>query len=51
MLDSLWYRIAEVTGHDASEIREAAHDGRTLTAAEAIGYGLLTARTDPEGHR
>jgi len=51
MLDSLWYRIAEVTGHDASEIREAAHDGRTLTVAEAIGYGLLTARTDPEGHR
>jgi ATP-dependent protease ClpP protease subunit len=47
MLDSLWYRIAEVTGHDASEIREAAHDGRTLTVAEAIGYGLLTARTDP----
>jgi ATP-dependent Clp protease, protease subunit len=45
MLDSLWHRIAEATGHDAGEIREAAHDGRTLTAAEAIGYGLLTART------
>jgi ATP-dependent Clp protease protease subunit len=44
MLDSLYYRISETTGHEVDEIRDSARDRRTLTAAEAIGYGLLTAR-------
>lgn len=47
MLDSLYYRIAEVTGREADQIREDARQGRTLTAAEALGYGLLTDRATP----
>jgi len=41
MLDSLYYRIAEATGREADEIRADARNGRTLTTAEAIGYGLI----------
>jgi ATP-dependent Clp protease, protease subunit len=41
MTDTLFYRIAEATGRDAEEIREDARRGRTFTAAEAIGYGLI----------
>ena len=41
MVDSLFYRIAEASGRDAEEIREDARRGRTFTAAEAIGYGLI----------
>jgi ATP-dependent Clp protease, protease subunit len=41
MVDSLFYRLAEATGHDAEEIREDARRGRVLTVAEAIGYGLI----------
>jgi ATP-dependent Clp protease protease subunit len=44
MVDSLFYRIAEVTGRPADEIREDARRGRTFTTAEAIGYGLITER-------
>ncbi|HEX8007139.1 MAG TPA: XRE family transcriptional regulator [Trebonia sp.] len=46
MADSLYYRIAEATGREADEIREDARRGRTLTTAEAIGYGLITERAD-----
>jgi ATP-dependent Clp protease, protease subunit len=41
MTDSLFYRIAEATGHDAEDVREDARRGRVLTVAEAIGYGLI----------
>src|SRR4029077_16103379 len=44
MVDSLFYRIAEAAGRDAGEIREDARRGRTFTAAEAIGYGLIQDR-------
>jgi ATP-dependent Clp protease, protease subunit len=44
MADSLYYRIAEATGREADEIREDARRGRTLTTAEAIGYGLIAER-------
>ena len=44
MVDSLFYRLAEVTGRDAEEIREDARQGRVLTVAEAIGYGLVHER-------
>jgi len=44
MVDSLFYRIAEAAGRDAEEIREDARRGRTFTAAEAIGYGLIQDR-------
>jgi ATP-dependent Clp protease protease subunit len=50
MVDSLFYRIAEAAGRPADEIREDARRGRAFTAAEAIGYGLITERvTKPEG--
>jgi ATP-dependent Clp protease protease subunit len=49
MTDSLYYRIAEATGREADEIREDARRSRTLTTAEAIGYGLIQERiTKPE---
>ena len=44
MTDSLYYRIAEATGRDAEEIRADARHGRTLTVAEALGYGLIHER-------
>jgi ATP-dependent Clp protease protease subunit len=44
MVDSLFYRLAEATGRDAEEIREDARQGRVLTVAEAIGYGLVHER-------
>lgn len=44
MTDSLYYKIAEATGREADEIREDARRGRTLTVAEALGYGLIHAR-------
>ncbi|MGA9834273.1 MAG: ATP-dependent Clp protease proteolytic subunit [Trebonia sp.] len=44
MIDSLFYRIAEAAGRDAGEIHEDARRGRTFTAAEAIGYGLVQDR-------
>jgi ATP-dependent Clp protease protease subunit len=44
MVDSLFYRIAEAAGRDAEEIRDDARHGRTFTAAEAIGYGLIQDR-------
>jgi ATP-dependent Clp protease, protease subunit len=44
MVDSLFYRIAEASGRDAEDVREDARQNRTLTAAEAIGYGLIHER-------
>ena len=44
MLDTLYYRLAEVTGREVDEIREDARGRRSLTAAQAIGYGLIQAQ-------
>jgi ATP-dependent Clp protease, protease subunit len=44
MVDSLYYRIAEATGREADEVREDSRRGRTLSTAEAIGYGLIQSR-------
>jgi ATP-dependent Clp protease protease subunit len=41
MLDSFYYRIAEATGQEADTIREDFRRSRSLTVAEAIGYGLI----------
>jgi ATP-dependent Clp protease, protease subunit len=41
MLDTLYFRIADVTGREVDEIREDARRGRSLTTAQAIGYGLI----------
>jgi ATP-dependent Clp protease, protease subunit len=49
MLDTLYYRIAEATGREADEIRADAGRGRTLTTAEAIGYGLVHDRVGSRG--
>ena len=44
MLDTLYYRLAEVTGREVDEIREDARGRRCLTTAQAIGYGLIQAQ-------
>ena len=44
MLDTLYFRLAEVTGREADEIREDARRRRSLTTAQAVGYGLLQAQ-------
>jgi ATP-dependent Clp protease protease subunit len=44
MLDTLYFRLAEVTGRDVDQIREDAYRGRSLTTAQAIGYGLIQAQ-------
>lgn len=41
MLDELYTRLAETTGKDVAELRADARQGRLLTAAQAIGYGLV----------
>jgi len=41
MLDTLYFRLAEVTDREVDQIREDARRGRTLTTAQAIGYGLI----------
>ena len=44
MLDTLYFRLAEVTGREVDEIREDSRRGRALTTAQAIGYGLIQAQ-------
>jgi ATP-dependent Clp protease protease subunit len=41
MLDTLYFRLAEVTGREVDQIRDDARRGRMLTTAQAIGYGLI----------
>jgi ATP-dependent Clp protease, protease subunit len=41
MLDTVYFKLAEVTGRQAEQIREDARQGRVLTTAQAIGYGLI----------
>jgi len=38
---TLYFRLAEVTGREVDQIRDDARRGRTLTTAQAIGYGLI----------
>ena len=40
-LDTLYFRLAEVTGRETDDIREDARRRRSLTTAQAIGYGLI----------
>ena len=47
MLDTLYFRLADVTGREVDEIREDARRGRTLTTGQAIGYGLIQAQETP----
>lgn len=41
MLDSLYFRLAEVTGHEVDEIRDDTRRGRFLSADDAVAYGLV----------
>jgi ATP-dependent Clp protease, protease subunit len=41
MLDTLYFRLAEVTGREVDQVRDDARRGRLLTIAQAIGYGLI----------
>ena len=41
MLDTLYFRLADVTGREVDEIRDDARRGRVLTTGQAIGYGLI----------
>jgi ATP-dependent Clp protease protease subunit len=46
MLDSLYFRLAGLTGREVDEIRDDARRGRFLTAGEAAGYGLVEGVVD-----
>jgi ATP-dependent Clp protease, protease subunit len=41
MLDTIYFKLAEITGRSAEQIREDARQGRVLTAGQAVGYGLI----------
>ena len=48
MVDTLYFRLAEVPGREVDQIRDAARRGLALTTAQAIGYGLIQAQeTNP----
>jgi ATP-dependent Clp protease protease subunit len=49
MVDTLYIRLAEVTGREVDEIRADARQGRFLTVPEAVAYGLLDAQAGPGG--
>jgi ATP-dependent Clp protease protease subunit len=50
MVDTLYIRLAEVTGREVDEIRADARQGRFLTVPEAVAYGLLDGQVGPGGH-
>jgi ATP-dependent Clp protease protease subunit len=47
MLDTLYYKLAEITEREVDDIRDDARRGRHLTTAQAIGYGLIQADETP----
>jgi ATP-dependent Clp protease, protease subunit len=50
MLDTLYYKLAEITGREVDEIRDDARRGRHLTTAQAVGYGLIQSQENPDPH-
>ncbi len=44
MLDTVYFKLADVTGRPVEDIRADARRGRVLTVAQAIGYGLVQAQ-------
>lgn len=44
MLDTLYFKLAEITGREVDEIRDDTRAGRSFTAAQAMGYGLIQAQ-------
>jgi ATP-dependent Clp protease, protease subunit len=51
MLDTLYIRLAEVTGREVDEIRGDARRGRFFTVDEAVSYGLIEAQATAEPRR
>jgi len=49
MLDTLYFRLAEVTGREVDQIRDDSRRGRSLTTAQAIGYGLIQGQETSAG--
>ena len=49
MVDTLYIRLAEVTGREVDEIRADARRGRFLTVPEAVAYGLLDGQAGRAG--
>ena len=47
MVDTLYIRLAEVTGREVDEIRADARQGRFFTVPEAVAYGLLDGEAGP----
>ena len=48
MLDSLYLRLAEVTGQEVDRIREDARQGRFFAVPDAVSYGLIEGAATPE---
>jgi ATP-dependent Clp protease, protease subunit len=49
MLDTLYFRLAEVTGREVDQIRDDSRRRRSLTTAQAIGYGLIQGQETSPG--
>jgi ATP-dependent Clp protease, protease subunit len=49
MLDELFSRVAEVTGHELDQVRADARRDRLFDVAEAIAYGLVEGQARPRG--
>jgi ATP-dependent Clp protease, protease subunit len=49
MVDELYERLADATGHEIDEIRDAARRGRLFTVEQAIGYGLVEGLAEARG--
>jgi ATP-dependent Clp protease, protease subunit len=48
MLDTLYIRLAEVTGREVDDIRADARRGRFFTVPEAVSYGLIEGQATAE---
>jgi ATP-dependent Clp protease, protease subunit len=48
MTDRLYFKLADVTGREVDEIRDDFRRGRSLTTAQAIGYGLIHDHATPD---
>jgi ATP-dependent Clp protease, protease subunit len=49
MVDELYERLADATGHEVDEIRDDARRGRLFTVEQAIGYGLVEGLAEVRG--
>jgi ATP-dependent Clp protease, protease subunit len=49
MVDELYERLAEATGHEMDEVREDARRGRLFTVEQAVDYGLVEGLAEARG--